>query len=164
MPEGQRVSLVMRVVEYLHRAESVVLTLIAAVLAVLALMLLGSSVITMYGALVSGQVRDLAIEILDTLLLVMMIMEIVYTVALSLESHSLVAEPFLVVGIIAAIRRTLVITAEGTNLELSNPEAFRNTLIELGLLAVIIVALAVSIWVLRRSKMLQPPGRDEGGL
>jgi len=48
----------------------------------------------------------------DDVLLVMMTMEIVYTVTLSLQSHKLVAEPFLVIGIIAAIRRTLVITAE----------------------------------------------------
>ena len=111
----------MRVVDILHRVESVVLTLIAVVLAVLALLLLGSSVIAMYNALMEGQIRDLAIEILDSVLLVMMTMEIVYTVALSLESHSLVAEPFLIVGAIAAIRRMLVITAESTKLEVSNP-------------------------------------------
>jgi len=149
---------VMRVVDILHRVESVVLTLIAVVLAVLALLLLGSSVIAMYNALMEGQIRDLAIEILDSVLLVMMTMEIVYTVALSLESHSLVAEPFLIVGAIAAIRRMLVITAESTKLEVSNPEAFRNTLIELGLLALIIVAMAISIYILRRSKMLKVAG------
>ncbi len=148
----------MRVVDILHRVESVVLTLIAVVLAVLALLLLGSSVIAMYNALMEGQIRDLAIEILDSVLLVMMTMEIVYTVALSLESHSLVAEPFLIVGAIAAIRRMLVITAESTKLEVSNPEAFRNTLIELGLLALIIVAMAISIYILRRSKMLKVAG------
>ena len=148
----------MRVVDILHRVESVVLTLIAVVLAVLALLLLGSSVVAMYNALMEGQIRDLAIEILDSVLLVMMTMEIVYTVALSLESHSLVAEPFLIVGAIAAIRRMLVITAESTKLELSNPDAFRNTLIELGLLALIIVAMAISIYILRRSKMLKVAG------
>ena len=154
-------SAVLRVVGILHRVESIVLTLIAVVLAVLALLLLGSSVVAMYNALLSGQIRDLAIEILDSVLLVMMTMEIVYTVALSLESHSLVAEPFLIVGAIAAIRRMLVITAESTKLEISNPEAFRNTLIELGLLAVIIVAMAVSIYILRRSKALQVPSDAE---
>ena len=156
MPEKQS-SAVLKVVSLLHRVESIVLTMIAIVLAVLALLLLGSSVVAMYSALMSGQIRDLAIEILDSVLLVMMTMEIVYTVALSLESHSLVAEPFLIVGAIAAIRRMLVITAESTKIELSNPDAFRNTLLELGLLAVIIVAMAVSIYIIRRSKALQVP-------
>ena len=81
-----------------------------------------------------------------------MTMEIVYTVTLSLESHTLVAEPFLVIGAIAAIRRMLVITAESTKIVLVDPVAFRSTLIELGLLAVIVLAMAGSIYVLRRSQ------------
>ena len=48
-----------------------------------------------------GLIRDQAIEILDSVLLVMMTMEIVYTVAISLESHTLNAEPFLIIGALA---------------------------------------------------------------
>jgi len=75
-------------------------------------------------------------------------MEIVYTVTLSLQSHKLVAEPFLVIGIIAAIRRTLVITAESTKLE-SNPAQFQSTLLELALLAFIVGVMAGSIYIMR---------------
>jgi len=145
-----------RAAHYLKKIESIVLVLIAVVLAVLAVLLLGSSIFTLAGAAMTGQIRDNAIDILDSVLLVMMTMEIVYTVTLSLESHTLVAEPFLVIGAIAAIRRMLVITAESTKLELANPDAFRSTLIELGLLAVIIVAIAGSIYVLRRSQRYLP--------
>jgi phosphate starvation-inducible membrane PsiE len=145
-----------RAAHFLSKIESVVLVLIAAVLSILAILLLGSSVITLINAAMTGQIRDLAIDILDSVLLVMMTMEIVYTVTLSLESHTLVAEPFLVIGTIAAIRRMLVITAESTKLEVSNPEVFRSTLIELGLLAVIIIAMAGSIFVLRRSQRYLP--------
>ncbi len=141
-----------RAAHYLKKIESIVLVLIAVVLAVLAILLLGSSVVTLINAAMTGQIRDNAIDILDSVLLVMMTMEIVYTVTLSLESHTLVAEPFLVIGTIAAIRRMLVITAESTKLEIANPDAFRGTLIELGLLAVIIIAMAGSIYVLRRSQ------------
>jgi len=141
-----------RAAHYLKSAESIVLVLIAVVLAILAILLLGSSVMALVNAVMTGQIRELAIEILDSVLLVMMTMEIVYTVTLSLESHTLVAEPFLVIGTIAAIRRMLVITAESTKLEIANPDAFRGTLIELGLLAVIIIAMAGSIFVLRRSQ------------
>jgi uncharacterized membrane protein (DUF373 family) len=111
-------------------------------------------------AVMTGQIRDNAIDILDSVLLVMMTMEIVYTVTLSLESHTLVAEPFLVIGTIAAIRRMLVITAESTKLEIANPDAFRGTLIELGLLAVIIIAMAGSIFVLRRSQRYLPGNQE----
>src|SRR5215813_5396123 len=108
------------VVHYLERSERIVLSLIAVVLVILAVLLLANSVLTMIQSLMDKDLKDAAIDILDGVLLVMMTMEIVYTVTLSLQSHKLVAEPFLVIGIIAAIRRTLVITAEGTKME-SNP-------------------------------------------
>jgi len=147
------------IVHYLERAERIVLSLIAIVLVVLALLLLVNSVIGMGSwvwATVTNNADTLAkpeispIGILDGVLLVMMTMEIVYTVTLSLQSHKLVAEPFLIIGIIAAIRRTLVITAESTRLE-SNPAAFQSTLLELGLLSFIVGVMAISIWVIRRS-------------
>ncbi len=149
-----------RAAHYLKKIESIVLVLIAVVLAVLAILLLGSSVVTLVNATMTGLIRDNAIDILDSVLLVMMTMEIVYTVTLSLESHTLVAEPFLVIGTIAAIRRMLVITAESTKLETANPEVFRSTLLELGLLAVIIIAMAGSIYVLRRSQRYLPGNQE----
>jgi hypothetical protein len=80
----------------------------------------------------------------------MMTMEIVYTVAISLESHTLNAEPFLIIGIIAGIRRMLVITATSAEQE-AHAEQFHNTLVELGLIAATVVALAGAIWILRYS-------------
>ena len=141
------------VAHYLALAERFVLILIAIVLSVLAILLLGSGVLALVQSALAGTIRDQAIEILDTVLLVMMTMEIVYTVTLSLESHTLVAEPFLVIGAIAAIRRMLVITAEGTKLEaLKDQTPFQNTLIELALLGFIVLAMAGAIYILRRSQ------------
>ena len=145
----------------LKRIESVVLFIIAIVLAVLAVLLLFSSVQALYVAVVGGQIRTQAIEILDSVLLVMMTMEIVYTVTLSLESHKLVAEPFLIVGAIAAIRRMLVITAQSTQIE-NQPALFQNTLIELGLLAFTIIIIAASVYILRSSQKFLPPSEEEG--
>ena len=121
------------------------------VLALLAILLLISSVQALVIAVTGGVIRDQAIEILDSVLLVMMTMEIVYTVTLSLESHTLLVEPFLIVGAIAAIRRMLVITAESTKIE-NQPALFQNTLLELGLLALTIIVIAGSIALLRRGQ------------
>ena len=142
------------IAHYLSRAENVVLVLIALVLIMLAVILLGSSVLTLFNALMTGTIQNLSIEILDSVLLVMMTMEIVYTVTVSLEGHTLAAEPFLIIGAIAAIRRMLVITAESTK-QFENVEVFRSTLLELGLLAVIVVAIAVAIYMLRRSEQFK---------
>ncbi len=139
-----------RAAAFLKQTETIVLFCIAVVLAILAILLLIESVQSLYLAVLSGQLRDQAIDILGSILLVMMTMEIVYTVTLSIESHTLVAEPFLIVGAIAAIRRMLVITAQSTSLE-SNIPAFQNTLLELGLLAVTIILIAWSVYILRTS-------------
>ncbi len=140
-----------RVTAVLRAAESIVLTLIAIVLVALAVLLLGTSVKGMIGDMGAGTLANAGIEVLNSILLVMMIMEIVYTVTRSLESHTLVAEPFLIIGAIAAIRRMIIITAESTNIQLTNPEAFRLILMELALLAATVVAMAFAIWILRRS-------------
>lgn len=140
-----------KIAHYLSAAESIVLTLIAIVLVVLAVVLLVTAVIGMGTDIAQGTVANTGIDILNSVLLVMMIMEIVYTVTKSLESHTLVAEPFLIIGAIAAIRRMLVITAESTTLELTNPDAFRSLLMELGLLALIVIAMSISVLILRRS-------------
>jgi phosphate starvation-inducible membrane PsiE len=136
----------------LGASESVVLVLIGLALVLVAVLLLYSSMYDLNQAVRQGpgEIEHKAIEILNTVLLVMMTMEIVYTVAISLESHTLNAEPFLLIGVIAGIRRMLVITATSTDAE-RNPGQFHNTLVELGLLAATIVALAVAIWILRYS-------------
>lgn len=139
---------------YLTHAESVVLVMIGVVLVVLAVLLLWSGTTAMIDAVQDNRIGHSAIEILNSVLLVMMTMEIVYTVAISLESHTLVAEPFLIIGTIAAIRRMLVITATSTETE-HDVGMFHNTLVELGLLAATVIALAVAIWVLRHSSQLR---------
>ena len=154
---------------FLGRMESAVLILVGLVLVMVALLLLGSSCAVLYRSVVEHVIRREAIEILDSVLLVMMTMEIVYTLAISLRSHTLVAEPFLIIGAIAAIRRMLVITAttaEGSDMPAI--EHFRNTLYELGLLALTVMAMAVSIYILRKSQKLYPANGgaaqpEEGG-
>ena len=148
---GQR-SWPLRAAGVLGLAESVVLVLIGLALVLVAVLLLYSSMHDLSQALKGGPdaIEERAIQILNTVLLVMMTMEIVYTVAISLQSHTLNAEPFLIIGVIASIRRTLVITATSTNQE-AHPEQFHNMLIELGLLAATVLALAVAIWIFRNS-------------
>jgi hypothetical protein len=51
-----------------------------------------------------------ATRFLDVMLLVLMVVELAYTVLVSLQGAALLPEPFLIVGLIAVIRRMLVIT------------------------------------------------------
>jgi hypothetical protein len=67
-----------------------------------------------------------------------------------------VTEPFLVVGLIASIRRILVISLEMTTLtkeatwSSQGESIFRSSMIELGLLGVLVFVLVLSIALMRR--------------
>jgi hypothetical protein len=95
---------------------------------------------------------------IDRMLLVLMIVEILHTVGVSFRSHSLTAEPFLVVGLIASIRRMLVITLESSQVRQAirvapDGRAWLNAaLLELIVLGFLILVMVVSIFLLRRSK------------
>lgn len=64
-------------------------------------------------ALSAHAITAAAVALLDELLLVLILIEIVHTVVLSLRSHRLMAEPFIIVGLVAVIREILfVLTGE----------------------------------------------------
>jgi len=69
-----------------------------------------------------GPVTSAAPKVLDHVLLVLILVEIVYTVVLSLRAHRLVAQPFIVVGLIAVIREILVVLTPGSTAKLSASE------------------------------------------
>lgn len=101
-------------------------------------------------AVASGTLPGHVVALLDQILLILMIVEMLYTVQVSLKHHTLAPEPFVVVGLIAAVRRVLVLTAEFSSLIDAGPEVFRNAMLELGLLTILIVALVASLVTLRR--------------
>lgn len=94
---------------------------------------------------------------IDRLLFVLMVVEILHTVRVTFRSGTLVCEPFLVVGLIASIRRVLVITLESSQVNVpgkwsaDTQSMFNATMLELGVLAVLILVMVVSIYILRRS-------------
>jgi Phosphate-starvation-inducible E family len=91
------------------------------------------------------------IELLDRGLLILLIVELLYTVQVSFREHALVPEPFLLVGLISVIRRILVLTAEFGELREKTEVGAQFFIIELAVLTVLIVALVVSLVILRKS-------------
>jgi uncharacterized membrane protein (DUF373 family) len=80
---------------------------------------------------------------------VLLIVELLYTVHVSFREHVLTAPPFVLVALIAAVRRILVLTAETKTAAEARPEAFRETVVELGLLTVMALSLVVCLYLLR---------------
>jgi uncharacterized membrane protein (DUF373 family) len=95
---------------------------------------------------------------IDRLLLVLMIVEILHTVGVSFRSHTLTAEPFLVVGLIASIRRILVVTLESSQVgdvgrtSPTGEALLHAAMLELVVLGFLILIMVISIALLRRAK------------
>jgi uncharacterized membrane protein (DUF373 family) len=99
--------------------------------------------------LLQGILSENIVMLLDRILLIIIFVEVLYTVQVSFRQHLLQPGPFLVVGLIAVTRRILVLTAELPKMVKENGPIFYNAMIELGLLTVLIMALVVSLHVLR---------------
>jgi len=65
------------------------------------------------------------LEILDGLLLIFIFVELLYAVRACLRSHEIVAEPFLIVGILAGIKEIVVLSVEAATLLAKGPEFSR---------------------------------------
>jgi len=86
-----------------------------------------------------------ATDLLDKLLLVLILVEIVHTVVLSLRAHALAAQPFIVVGLVAVIRKVLFALSSQKNL--STPQLW----LYMGMVAVFVASLvAVQLLGARR--------------
>ena len=127
------------------------------ILAVTAIMALGGAALELWGALGQSSGGEALLKIVDRLLFVLMLAEILHTVRVSIRSGTLTCEPFLIVGLIASIRRVLVITLEssqatpGKAAEGDATGLFQSSMIELGVLGCLILVMVVSIYLVRRA-------------
>jgi uncharacterized membrane protein (DUF373 family) len=101
-------------------------------------------------SLVAFTMPGRVVAFLDRILLVLIIVEVLYTVQVSFREHTLAPEPFLIVGLIAATRRILVLTAGIGELAQAGGEGFVHAMLELGLLSLMALALVVALVLLRR--------------
>lgn len=113
----------------------------------------------LWRGLIQRSLAGYALQALDQLLLVLVLVEILHTMRISIRSKEIILEPFLIVGLIASVRRVLVIamqTAKLTEEGHDIAEPFRRSMIELGVVGVLVLIFVISIYVLRRAH------RDEG--
>jgi uncharacterized membrane protein (DUF373 family) len=142
--------------DYIGKAEAGIYSILAVLISISALAAIATAAKVLWDALRHWTIATDMLRILDELLLVLMLVEILHTVRISIRSHILVIEPFLVVGLIASIRRMLVITLEAATLTKQgnwSPEVasvFHASMMELGLLGLLLLILVYSITLLRR--------------
>jgi len=122
---------------------------VGVLLAFSAVALLISAGVSLWSTTMRGAALEAVIGLLDRTLLVLMLVELLYTVRVSFRQHALLPEPFLIVGLIAATRRILVVTAEFSVKGEANPEKFKEGMLEIALLTFMVLALVGSLLMLR---------------
>jgi uncharacterized membrane protein (DUF373 family) len=142
--------------------EDLVYVTLGVLLAVAAIVLLGSAVADFGRTVMTSNAMSHTVIALDRILLVLLVVELLYTVQVSLREHAQTPEPFLLVGLIAAIRRVLVVTAEFGEPGAKSDVMVNHFVLELSVLTALIVALALSLFVLRKAgKAIAIPSHRE---
>ena len=101
-----------------------------------------------------------AAEVLDLLLLVFIVVELLYAVRTTLAERELLAEPFLIVGIIASIKEIVVLSVKAP--DYVGTDKLEDTVWLMGILTVTIGVLAIAALLLRR-KEREPSEGDGAG-
>lgn len=92
------------------------------------------------------ELKGALLDVLDGMLLVFIVAELLHTVRAVIDEAALRPEPFLVVGIVAVIRRLIVISAEAPDF-LGDPR-FSDLMVEMGLLVGAALGLGATIFLL----------------
>jgi uncharacterized membrane protein (DUF373 family) len=139
--------------------EDVVYVGLGLLLAGCSLALLVSGLLNFGQNLMAGSLTTNIVALLDRVLLILLVVELLYTVQVSFREHALMPEPFLLIGLIAGIRRVLILTAELAQVHEKSAAVFEHFIMELLALTVMIVALVISLVLLRKRNGTAPTER-----
>jgi uncharacterized membrane protein (DUF373 family) len=130
--------------------EDIVYLGLGLLLAGISLALLVSGLISFGENLIAGSLTTNVVALLDRGLLILLVIELLYTVQISFRGHGLAPEPFLLIGLIAAIRRVLLLTTEMAQVHAQSDAVFQRFIAELVVLTFMILALVISLVLLRK--------------
>jgi len=132
----------------MHYAETFVYAVVGLLLIVAALLALGAVAFELVDHLEDGTL-DAVTAALDGLLLVFILVELLGAVRATITERKLVAEPFLVVGIIASIKEIVVASLHAGS---QHGEALEDTMLEIGVLGFVVLLLGITSLLVRRKE------------
>ena len=131
--------------------EDLVYVSLAVLLAAGALVLTVKAVVELVnGAQASGPAA--LIDTLDAILLVFIFVELLYAVRITLKERQIVAEPFLIAGILVCIKEIIVLAVKSPTEYIDKGPEFARAMVEVGLLGVLVLVLSASAVVLRKKE------------
>lgn len=119
----------------LEHAQDLVSLAVGVVLLVLAAVLLVSGIADFFKEIGKTSINTAGTTLLDRILLVLILVEILHTVILSLRAHRLAAQPFIVIGLVAVVRKVLLVLSNAA------PVGTTQLALLLGMIAVFVAAL-----------------------
>lgn len=139
--------------------ERIAYVAIALALSIPIVMLVFSAALRMLEVYEVG-VLETALTVLDRVLLAFIFVELIDTVRVTVRERGIfIAEPFLLVGLIAVVRRILLLTAE---IERASAEEFQNMLIELGVMTGLVIVLTGALYFTRRMRLSEKERESPG--
>ena len=98
------------------------------------------------------------LSLIHEILMIMIALELMYTVITYLKEHSIPLEPFFVVGILSSLRKILMVGAQMTLFETGGPinvEQFDIYLMELGIHTGIVFVLVLSLFIIQKYRIMR---------
>ena len=95
---------------------------------------------------------DAMSEVLDALLLVFIFVELLYAVRITLKDRQIVAEPFLIAGILVCIKEIVVLAVKAPSDYLDKGPQFARAMVEVGILGALVLVLAGTAVILRKKE------------
>jgi len=140
-----------RVIGLVEVAEDVVHYAVAILLVAVAVVMLVKSVIDFLDA--PDTVFAVRVtNVINSVLFVIIVMEILRTVVAHFDDAGLQLKPFLIIGIISAVRHILTVGAQVSLSTDKDPSHFQRTQTELGVNAAVVLALVVGLVLVWRSE------------
>ena len=131
--------------------EDLVYVSLAVLLAAGALVLTVKAVVELVNGAQEGGPAAL-IDTLDAILLVFIFVELLYAVRITLKERQIVAEPFLIAGILVCIKEIIVLAVKSPTEYIDKGPEFARAMVEVGLLGVLVLVLSASAVVLRKKE------------
>jgi uncharacterized membrane protein (DUF373 family) len=139
------------VIGLLQVAEDIVHYVVAIVLVGVACVVLVHSVLEAFDSS-RGVFAEQVTSVINSILFVIIVMEILRTVVAHFDDAGLQLKPFLIIGVISAVRHILTVGAQVSLGGGHDPETFRQTQIELGVNAAVVIALVLGLVLVWRSE------------
>jgi uncharacterized membrane protein (DUF373 family) len=130
-------------------AEAAIYVVVGAMLVGAALLILAGTVVNVIERAGEHSINNTTVFVLSRILLLFIVAELIHTLRLVNLDGRILVEPFLFIGLIAVVRRILIVTAEFESAQ--GRSEVTDFVIQIGALGGLALLLAIAIYLLRRS-------------